>query len=464
MASAQSAPSSPTLGRTQREGVVTDPPKFDLESYIQNYQGRTRLERLIHIGACSTFLGPDALKLAVREAKAGKDIRRYLEAQSHLEAIAPREQEAVMDRSWVDTVDKQNKAESKRLEAELKGYKNNLIKESIRMGNEDLGKHYQAIGDLSKAFEAFGRMRQDISVAKHIIDVSRHLVEVAVEQRNWIAVSSNVQKIRSLAPPTSVSADPPLQPYLSATEGLAQFDAGIYRNAALSFLQTETGMGSTCATIMSPNDVAIYGGLCALATMDRNELQSKVLDNTHFRTYLELEPHIRKAIAFFVNSRYTLCLEILEGYHTDYLLDIYLQRHVTILYQKIRSKCIVQYFIPFSFVTLDNLNEAFCSPGKTIDKELSGMIQAGELNARINTVDRLLEALPSNQRAEAQREALQMAGDFEREARRRILRMNIGMADLEVKGLKRGGQHPGAVDDFFDAHAHAGGNVHVSNF
>lgn len=257
------------------------------------------------------------------------------------------------------------------------------------MGNEDLGRHYQAIGDLSRAFDAFGRMRQDISAPKQIIDVSKHLIEVAVEQRNWIAVSSNLQKIKGLAPSNSPSADPWMQPYLVATEGLAQFDAGMYRNAAVNFLQTESGMGSTCATIMSPNDVAVYGGLCALATMDRNELQSKVLDNSHFRTYLELEPHIRKAIAAFVNSRYTLCLEILEGYRTDYLLDIYLQRHVTALYQMVRSKCIVQYFIPFSCVTLDSLNEAFASPGATVDKELAVMIQAGELNARINTVDRV---------------------------------------------------------------------------
>jgi hypothetical protein len=39
----------------------------------------------------------------------------------------------VRDQAWVDTVGKQNLAETARLEAELKGYKNNLIKESIRV-------------------------------------------------------------------------------------------------------------------------------------------------------------------------------------------------------------------------------------------------------------------------------------------------------------------------------------------
>jgi hypothetical protein len=85
------------------------------------------------IGTCSSYLGVEALKLAVREAKKGKDVKRYLEAQSHLETVGPQEREATRDKAWMDMTEKQNQAETQRLEAELKGYKNNLIKESIRV-------------------------------------------------------------------------------------------------------------------------------------------------------------------------------------------------------------------------------------------------------------------------------------------------------------------------------------------
>jgi COP9 signalosome complex subunit 1 len=266
------------------------------------------------------------------------------------------------------------------------------------MGNEDLGKHYQAIGDLPRAFDSFSRMRQDVSMTKHIIDISQHLIGVAVEQKNWVAVSSNVQKIRGVM----TSEDELfLQPYLYTTEGLAFMDSGEYYNAALRFLQTQPGLGGTSApgaipgggsvrnTIISPNDVAVYGGLCALATMERNELHSQVLENSKFRTYLELEPHIRRAITFFVNSRYSACLSILEAYRTDYWLDIHLQKHIDDIYHLVRSKSIVQYFIPFSCVTLDSLNAAFVPAGKTIDKELAMMIQRKDLEARIDTQSRV---------------------------------------------------------------------------
>jgi COP9 signalosome complex subunit 1 len=95
--------------------------------------GRTRLERLLLIGTCSAFLGVDALKAAVNEAKNGRDIKRYLEAQTHLETIGPQEPEAVRDTQWMDQQDKQNQAQTAALEKQLKEYKNNLVKESIRV-------------------------------------------------------------------------------------------------------------------------------------------------------------------------------------------------------------------------------------------------------------------------------------------------------------------------------------------
>jgi COP9 signalosome complex subunit 1 len=256
-----------------------------------------------------------------------------------------------------------------------------------QMGNEDLGKHYQEVGELGKAFEAYSRMRADAASQKQIIDVSKHIIEVAIEQRNWLAVTSNVQKIKQIQ--STPEEEKTMQPYLCAAEGLALMDEGKFYSAALSFLRTDAGMGASCNTFISPNDVAVYGGLCALASMERSELNKSVLENSNFRTYLELEQHIRKAITFFVNSRYTECLNILESYRADYLLDIHLRKHVDLLYYLVRSKSIVQYFIPFSCVTLDSLNQAFAAPGDAIDKELVLMINSKDLDARIDTQNRV---------------------------------------------------------------------------
>ncbi|RFU31950.1 hypothetical protein B7463_g4344, partial [Scytalidium lignicola] len=420
--------------------MASETPQSESKSRNQNVvTGRTRFERLLHIGTTSTVLGPEALRAALAEARAGRDVRRYVEARQCLEQVegsgsAEVDSEGAA-RAWIESTEKRNRAETMRLEAELSGYKNNLIKESIRMGNEDLGKHYQGIGNLTLAAEAFGRMRQDISVARHIVDVSKYLIEIGIEQRNWFSVTSNVQKIRSV--PSSDEEEKAIQPYLCAADGLAHVYMQDYQQAARDFLNTEPGMGLSCNTILSPNDIAIYGGLCALATMNRNELTSRVLENANFRTYLELEPHIRRAISSFVNGRYSACLNILESYRADYLLDIHLAEHVDYLYQLVRSKSIVQYFIPFSCVTLDSLDQAFGVPGKSLDEELVSMIRSGQLDARVDTQDRLLTSIPSAPRSALQQSSLVTARRYEREARLRIQHMNIVSADLEIKGGKR---------------------------
>ena len=126
-----------------------DAPKFDLDAYIANYKGtylrsgrfrisnllsgRTRYDRLFLIGISSTYLCHEALKAAVAEAKRGKDVGRYENAVAALHEVAPDSPEAKLDTIWIERTNKIVKAETDKLEQELKGYKNNLIKESIRV-------------------------------------------------------------------------------------------------------------------------------------------------------------------------------------------------------------------------------------------------------------------------------------------------------------------------------------------
>lgn len=71
------------------------------------------------------------------EAKQGRDVGRYNAVVAAIRGILPGDINAVSDSAWIDRTNKQVKAESDRLETELKGYKNNLIKESIRVSMSD---------------------------------------------------------------------------------------------------------------------------------------------------------------------------------------------------------------------------------------------------------------------------------------------------------------------------------------
>ncbi|KAJ0118439.1 hypothetical protein J7T55_009222 [Diaporthe amygdali] len=420
--------------RAQQGGiVVTDIPKLDLESYIQNYKGRTRLDRLLTIARTSTVLSVDALKLVIHEVTSrGRDVQTYRDAYELLRLLGPDEPEAKYDNVWANETDKANRAETHHLEAELKKYKNNLVKESIRMGNEDLGKHFEKIGELTLAYDAYSKCRADVSTAKHIIEVGMHLARLSFYRRDWSAVTTNVNKMSGLQ--AEGTTDKSQQTICHILYGIAHLGQGKYPEAARSFLQVDPAVSpAQYDEFASPNDIAVYGGLLALATMSRPEL-SGVLDNSSFRTYLELEPHIRRAISQFVNGRYSACLSILESYHSDYLLDINLQPHLKHLYTVIRGKCIFHFVQPFSCVTIDNLNAAFSPPGGSIDRELVDMIGNGTLDARIDAIDRVVTITSPNPRAKMQAAALAAAKNYEKEALDRIRRIGIVSADLEVKG------------------------------
>ncbi|KAI4093931.1 MAG: hypothetical protein LQ344_002529 [Seirophora lacunosa] len=435
-----SEPAYFTKARLAGRPVVRDLPKFDLDAYIANYRGKTRFDRLLLIGTTSPLLAPEALRYAVAEAKQGRDVGRYDAVIAAIREIMPQDPNAIPDTVWRENVKKLVKTESDRLETELKGYKNNLIKESIRMGYDDLGQHHHRTGNLTESVKAYGRMRDCCTTPSHVVIMNLRLISAAIDQGNWLAVQTNVQKLRS--PGQQFAEAQRLTAKLSAAAGLALLASGNYKEAAQEFIEADPRMvqarlddpadEEAFNEVMTPNDIAVYGGLCALASMDRTDLQKKVLENSRFRAYLELEPHIRRAITFFVSSKYSSCLFILDSYRSDYLLDIHLQPHLGELYFQIRSKAIQQYFIPFSCATFAALATAFDTDENAVEKELTGMIKRGNLDARINLFDRVLVAKMIDPRRKVHEHALQTAKEYERTAHLRILRTEMINAGLEV--------------------------------
>jgi len=445
--------------KAKGEIIVKDPPKFDLESYIANYSGFTRIDRLHHIGAHSTYLAVDAYRLAIAEAKRGKNVELYTTLTEELSNIAPKDPAALTDMAWAERKSREVREEHDRLEHELKSYKNNLIKESIRMGNEDLGHFYYDTGDFTSAQRAYMKMREYCTSPKHLADMTLRLVYVTIAQKSWTNVLANLAK--SDATQLKGEDKAKLEPIITACTGLCQMATGSYRDAASSFIGTAAayltaepaGGIKWQKEVISGNDIAVYGGLCALAFMDRSELQNRVLANSEFRNFLELEPHIRRAINLFCNSKYSACLEVLEGYRNDYLLDVYLSKVLNTIYSRIRRKSIVQYFIPFSCVTLEEMASKFPpTEGRTIEEDLEEMINQRALDARIDLVDRLLISPPTDPRYDVHTDALNMAETYDHTLRLRLTRLNMLAAGMEIqpnKSSDKGSSLSSGITDSF---------------
>ncbi|KAK5129134.1 hypothetical protein LTR08_003886 [Meristemomyces frigidus] len=469
------------------------PPTFDLDTWAGNYDGALLPLRLAHVAIHCPPLARPSLALATAAARNGKDVQLYTRLCELAGQLGFPDLGAADD-EWVAKQSEGNKRELGRLEGELRGYKNNLIRESIRMGQEDIATHLLLTGGpvpdpanpqpltnvgYNAAYQAFGRIRDYCTTPTHIASMTLRLIYTALLQ----AVSAQQQHHPTTAYFNSALAyaarlrvvgvkeeeQAKLTPIAHAVSGLAQLGLGNYRDAASSFLATPfdyNTLGPVHAVdfgraLASANDLAIYGGLCALATYTRQQLIDNVLGGK-FRSFLELEPHMRKAISLYTTAKYQACLALLRHYYSDWSLDVFLGApadseassgtHLDALLARIREKSIVAYLSSFSEISLSALAETFPPPHtstpasaqRAMELEAENLIHAGTLPMRLDVVGGLLVAPRKELRAGTHMEAKSVAGEVERGLLLRLHLVNVGLGGLEIafpkgKGYGDGG-------------------------
>ncbi|KAG0349349.1 cop9 signalosome complex subunit [Podila humilis] len=423
---------------------VDAPNNLDLDTYIANYKGHTKINRLEFIAERCPSLQVDALKMAVEEMKNNQtlNVQRYVNLVKKLQdAVKVYGQSGTkvsndlltLDKAWVDSQALKAKQVADQLEAELKNYKRNAIKESIRMGNTELGNHYYECGDLTGAHRSYSRTRDYCTTPKHILELCMNVIKVSIELGNFPHVLTYVVKAESTP---GVNEDKDFtKAKLKAASGLSNLDQNKYYAAARDFLSIgEELIAHPYSEVISSNDIAVYGGLCALATFPRTELKSRVIDNVGFRQYLDLEPHIRDLIQGFYNSNYSVCLDVMEKWKSDYLIDIHLHSHIEALYNNIRKKALVQFASPFLTVDLTKMAMSFATTVPVLEQELVSLIVAGQIEARIDSQQKILWAKQANKRSNIFEKTKAMGQEYERESKALVLRIQMMNHGLVVKG------------------------------
>ena len=204
-------------------------------------------------------------------------------------------------------------------------------------------------------------------------------------------------------------------------------------------------------TIMSPNDVAIYGGLCALVSYDRRQL-SQVLNNSNFKNFLVLEPSLHELLEAFYQSKYAVCFELLSKYQQSLRLDVYLASHLAKLTQLVREKAMIQYCLPYSMIDMRKMAKAFDVSLEELENELMHLIgKKDKIHARIDShqkvkrrgfnIERKDDSLwlyqilctkKQERRVKAFEQSLLAGDEFERSSRALLIRLHLLKANLVV--------------------------------
>ncbi|KAJ3069620.1 cop9 signalosome complex subunit [Podochytrium sp. JEL0797] len=325
------------------------------------------------------------------------------------------------------------------------------------MGHQDLGDHFYACGDLANAFTCYSRTRDYCSTTKHVLDMCFNIIKVSVDQKNFSHVQSYVIKAESTPDPSAapLSATTPtavvspagaanprqlMLSKLKCCSGLVHLDSGKFKAAAKCFLEVGPEIIGRYTEVISGSDIALYITLFSLATFDRAEIKSKILDNPVMKQFLELaDPRLRDDVLHgFYNAKYGACLAALESLKPLFLLDMYLNPHIHNLYTMIRRKAIVQYIFPFSTVQLRKMSEAFGGNGSDasvseMEEEVVGLISEGLVKARIDSHNKLLKINESDKRSNVFDHAVKTGQEYCKVSNFLQLRVQMMTQDMFVE-------------------------------
>lgn len=416
-------------------GMSYGRPTVDLDSYAGLYRNRSKIKRLQHIARTEPSLEVDALTLAIKEAKKGRDTVLYKNLVSGLNGRGDGSVNTV-DQRWIDEQDVWAAKELDKLRRELEEVKEQNSRETVRTAHMDLGDFYHRRGKLQQARGEYIKSRDHCVQPQHSLFLCLRTIVVSLESGDF----ANVENYHHMAenaipenmPAASKSHDLSL---VRASAALALLVRGRYKEAADRFLSVVTDPSEERLSYLQQNfgepisleDVATFGSLCALATLDRPTLKKKVLESSAFRALLELVPDMRELIVDFHHSRYANCLDTLEHLRSDLVLDLYVgsDGHIDRLYNMIRQEALVQYVSPFLTTDLARMEKVFKTTPQKLETELYNLIESGAISARIDTQRRALYRKPKRTQAAALEKAVKLGEEKSCEVEAMLLRMSL---------------------------------------
>merc|ERR1712048_617710 len=334
------------------------------------------------------------------------------------------------DQVWVDATTKQASILKEVYEQDLNQAKVTQIKESIRTCHTQLATFCTEQGDYGNALKNLTKSREYCSESRTVFTTCMSIIKLTALLRQYTDIQSFASKAQHTPFKEEWVSD---QSKISAAYGLYYMTNGKFKDAASSFAQVKPhDLGATFSDVLCAQDVAVYCVLCALASLERNEVQTKLLGSSSFQECLDLVPHLRDLALDFCSCRYAACLTALSKLRDALDFDVHLNGHVADICQQIRSKSMVQYFAPFLSVSLHSMAEAFNTDVDGIQAEVAQLIGKKQLDAKIDSQKKILHVRHSNQRTATYQNAMRVSQDFLDTTQALVLRMNLLKRDFGV--------------------------------
>ncbi|KAL5963677.1 COP9 signalosome complex subunit 1 [Taenia solium] len=473
----ESRSESPTSRKNQKKSpkFVNEPVQIDLPSYAASYSGPIKYLRLLFIAQMCPALKGQALRLAHDYIKAStlnvsayeqifevllhsynekhgsgdslgggeaSNNDRLSSANAKIVKSGRNEAGLIYDEDWVEKTTLRAARNRDELETELKNFKVNAIKECTRKGYVDLANFCLNVGELSGAMKYYTRSREYCTSWQQDLNSCLSIVKVSIYQAAWshagayVSMAENFCEAQNSESPPKNGDTRPISPAVAAARSELALASGLiklvtcnYQDATTQFLQANCDpdecTADKAASLLTSTNVAYCVTLCALATLDRGELRSRVLNSPTFRLILEAEAECRDIISAFYSANYAACLDALGKIKNFLKLDLFLADHVDSLYERIRMKAMCQYFVPYVCADLKLMAEVFRTNVTDLENELAELIRKGHIKGRIDSEKQLLCSLKVDPRYQTFSSTISIIDQCHQRLQAALLRSNL---------------------------------------
>jgi len=388
---------------------------LNLGAIASRYEGLAKFKRLEHIALHCSNYQTQAFQSLLRALKHSSNTSMYEEIARRTGQNLGEDYE--FDKNWFETTEKRMQQRSERAEIELNQAKSRVVKESIRMGHMEVGNLLMERGLVQEALKSYFRSRDFFSTPQHNTDMCMAVAIASVNAGLLRQAVTYANKIE-----TGLE-DPVMRSKIRIIVGLNALLENQFRIAAKNFLEVD--VSANFSSVLAAEEVAIYGCMCALATLPRGDLRRQLLESKSFKPLLDLVPEFKSLASSFCNSEYGACLSQLQQLKPLLLVDIHMNKSAETLCTTISDLILIQYFTPYNSIDLRRMAEAFSTDIATLENSLAQLISKGKLPARIDSQAKTMHRRQEDDRTITLAKVKKLAKMHTAEIQRGVLRLSL---------------------------------------
>jgi len=323
-----------------------------------------------------------------------------------------------------------------KLDHEVQRYRNLNMADKTRTSYIDLAEHYERQGNYGVALTKYVEAFECADSPRHIVEIRVRICKAAILGNVW-------PQVKQHAPSVLEGNEFRTQIRTGTDKGILMVCLGLYYlhkkqyNEAARYFVTNPHKNTAnyMTDIISNETIGLYGALCAVVAYNRGEFEDHVIFSKFKQNYLQSSPKALALVQAYHECRYADVTKALKDLEVDIHIDLYLRDQASEIISAVRGKAMVQFFSPFSAMSMERMANAFGVNIKELEKELVICISQGHINAKIDSHNKVVQAVDPDDEADLYDSVHQMGSNWARETKAMLLRMSCLQHGVEASEM-----------------------------